>query len=72
MSKPLLKLAERIRNELVDLDRLVERTQEGWRRAQRANLAHRQKSSGQAPFSNQIEIVEGDSRSGVGLPFGQS
>lgn len=36
MSEQLLKLAERIRSELADLDRLVGRTQEGWRRAQQS------------------------------------
>ncbi len=36
MSEHLLKLAERIRNELVDLDRLVEWVQEGWHQAQRS------------------------------------
>jgi hypothetical protein len=33
----LLALSRRIRAELVELERLVERTQEGWRRAQRAS-----------------------------------
>ena len=36
MSERLLKLGERIRSELAELDRLVERAQEGWRRAQRS------------------------------------
>ena len=36
MSERLLRLAERIRDELADLDRLVGRAQEGWRRAQRS------------------------------------
>lgn len=36
MSERLLKLAERIRDELAELGWLVERAQEGWRRAQRS------------------------------------
>ena len=36
MSERLYGLAERIRDELADLDRLVERAQEGWRRAQQS------------------------------------
>jgi len=36
VSERLLKLVERIRDELAELDRLVERAQEGWRRAQRS------------------------------------
>ena len=36
MSERLLRLAERIRDELADLDRLVERAQDGWRRAQQS------------------------------------
>lgn len=36
MSERLLRLVERIRDELPDLDLLVERAQEGWRRAQRS------------------------------------
>ena len=36
MSERLLGLAERIRDELADLDRLVQRAQEGWRRAQQS------------------------------------
>lgn len=37
MSERLTRLAERIRSELVDLNRLVERAQEGLRRAQRSD-----------------------------------
>jgi len=33
----LLALSQRIQGELVELERLVERTQEGWRRAQRSS-----------------------------------
>ncbi len=36
MSERLLRLAKRIRTELADLERLVERAQEGWLRAQRS------------------------------------
>jgi len=36
VSERLLRLAERIRDEHADLDRLVERAQEGWRRAQQS------------------------------------
>ena len=37
MTERLTRLAERIRSELVDLDRLVERAREGLRRAKRAD-----------------------------------
>ena len=37
MSERLLRLAERIRGELADLERVVERAQEGLHRAQRSN-----------------------------------
>jgi len=37
VSERLTRLAERIRSELVDLNRLVERAQEGLRRAQRSD-----------------------------------
>ncbi len=36
MSDRLLRLSDRIRNECQDLDRVVERAQEGWRRAERS------------------------------------
>ena len=36
MSDRLLRLADRIRSECQDLDRVVERAQEGWRRAERS------------------------------------
>lgn len=36
MRDRLLRLAERIRSECQDLDRVVERAQEGWRRAERS------------------------------------
>lgn len=36
MSERLLRLAERIRGELDDLAQVVERTEEGWRRARRS------------------------------------
>lgn len=36
MSERLLKLAARIRDELLDLSQVVERAQEGWRRAQQS------------------------------------
>lgn len=34
MKERLLRLAERIRDELVELERVIERAKEGWRRAQ--------------------------------------
>ena len=37
MSERLIRLVERIRSELVDLNRLVERAKEGLRRAQRSD-----------------------------------
>jgi hypothetical protein len=36
VSKRLLKLGKRIRNEITELDRLIERAQEGWHRAQKS------------------------------------
>ena len=36
MSERLLRLSERIRSECQDLDRVVGRAQEGWRRAERS------------------------------------
>ena len=36
MSERLLRLSERIRSECQDLNRVVERAQEGWRRAERS------------------------------------
>jgi hypothetical protein len=36
MSERLLRLADRIRNECQDLDRVVQRAHEGWRRAERS------------------------------------
>ena len=36
MSKRLLKLSQRIRDEFVDLERLVERAQKGWYQSQRS------------------------------------
>ena len=34
MNEPLLRLAERIRGECTELDRVVQRVREGWQRAQ--------------------------------------
>ncbi len=36
MSERLLKLVERVRDQVAELNRLIERAQEGWRRAQRS------------------------------------
>ena len=44
MNELLLRLAERIRGECAELDRVVERIREGWQRAQQTvwckNLVH--------------------------------